>query len=70
MLKGPFLSKDFIGANKDFSTSKIVMMGMPYDGTTTNRPGTRFAPQQIRLESIGIETYSPIFDKDLEDCKF
>lgn len=70
MLKGPFLSKDFIGANKDFHTSKIVMMGMPYDGTTTNRPGTRFAPQQIRLESIGIETYSPIFDKDLEDCKF
>ena len=70
MLKGPFLSKDFIGANEDFNTSYIVMMGMPYDGTTTNRPGTRFAPQQIRLESIGIETYSPIFDKDLEDCKF
>ncbi len=70
ILKGPFLSKDFIGANEDFNTSKIIMMGMPYDGTTTNRPGTRFAPQQIRLESIGIETYSPIFDKDLEDCKF
>lgn len=70
MLKGPFLSKDFIGANNDFQSSKIVMMGMPYDGTTTNRPGTRFAPQQIRLESIGIETYSPIFDKDLENCKF
>ncbi len=69
-LNGPFLSKDFIGANDDFSSSNIIMMGMPYDGTTTNRPGTRFAPQQIRLESIGIETYSPIFDKDLEDCKF
>lgn len=70
ILNGPFLSKDFIGANEDFNSSKIIMMGMPYDGTTTNRPGTRFAPQQIRLESIGIETYSPIFDKDLEDCKF
>ncbi len=70
ILNGPFLSKDFIGANEDFNSSKIVMMGMPYDGTTTNRPGTRFAPQQIRLESIGIETYSPIFDKDLEDCNF
>ena len=70
MLKGPFLSKDFIGANDDFQSSKIIMMGMPFDGTTTNRPGTRFAPQQIRLESIGIETYSPIFDKDLEKCNF
>ncbi len=70
ILNGPFLSKDFIGANEKFETSKIIMMGMPYDGTTTNRPGTRFAPQQIRLESIGIETYSPIFDKDLEDCRF
>lgn len=70
MLKGPFLSKDFIGAVECWHDAKVVMMGMPYDGTVTNRPGTRFAPQQIRLESIGIETYSPIFDKDLEDCKF
>jgi len=69
-LKGPFLSKDFIGACPDFDKSRIVLMGMPYDGTVTNRPGTRFAPQQIRLESIGIETYSPIFDKDMEDCAF
>ena len=70
MLKGPFLSKNFIGAVECWRDAKVVMMGMPYDGTVTNRPGTRFAPQQIRLESIGIETYSPIFDKDLEDCKF
>lgn len=69
-LKGPFLSKDFIGATENYKDSKIVLMGMPYDGTVTNRPGTRFAPQGIRLESIGIETYSPIFDKELEDCLF
>ena len=70
MLKGPFLSKDFIGSCTEFNKAKTVLMGMPFDGTTTNRPGTRFAPQSIRLESIGIETYSPIFDKDLEDCLF
>ncbi len=70
MLKGPFLSKDFIGSCAKFNDAKTVLMGMPFDGTVTNRPGTRFAPQAIRLESIGIETYSPIFDKDLEDCKF
>lgn len=70
MLKGPFLSKDFIGALESFDEAKTVLMGMPFDGTVTNRPGTRFAPQAIRLESIGIETYSPIFDKDLEECGF
>lgn len=70
MLKGPFLSNDFIGSCIEFNDAKTVLMGMPFDGTVTNRPGTRFAPQAIRLESIGIETYSPIFDKDLEDCKF
>ena len=70
MLKGRFLSKDFIGSLNSFAEAKTVLIGMPFDGTTTNRPGTRFAPQAIRLESIGIETYSPIFDKDLEDCRF
>lgn len=70
MLKGPFLSKDFIGANPDYESSKIVMLGMPYDCTCSNRAGTRFGPQAARLESIGIETYSPYFDFDLEDAKF
>ena len=70
MLKGPFLSKDFIGANTDFESSKIVMLGMPYDCTCSNRAGTRFGPQAARLESIGIETYSVYFDKDMEETMF
>lgn len=70
MLKGPFLSKDFIGATSNYDESKIVMLGMPYDCTCSNRPGTRFAPQAARLESIGIETYSVYFDSEMEDLKF
>ncbi len=70
MLKGPFLSKDFIGATNDYNTSKIVMLGMPYDCTCSNRAGTRFGPQAARLESIGIETYSVYFDRDMEDTMF
>lgn len=70
MLKGPFLSKDFIGANPDYETSKIVLIGMPYDCTCSNRAGTRFGPQAARLESIGIETYSPYFDFEMEDASF
>ena len=70
MLSGPFLEKNFIGANVDFDTSKIIMLGMPFDGTCTNRPGARFAPQQIRVESVGIEEYSPYFNTNLSDLNF
>ena len=70
MLKGPFLDKNFIGASGNYDDSNIVLLGMPYDGTCSNRPGTRFAPQQIRVESVGIETYSPYFDLDIADLKF
>ena len=70
MLKGPFLSKDFIGAVSDYDKARIVMLGMPYDCTCSNRAGTRFGPQAARLESIGIETYSVYFDSDMEDLAF
>ncbi|MBQ4647384.1 MAG: agmatinase [Candidatus Gastranaerophilales bacterium] len=70
MLKGPFLSKDFIGANPSYEESKIVMLGMPYDCTCSNRAGTRFGPQAARLESIGIETYSVYFDSEMDDLNF
>lgn len=70
MLKGPFLSKDFIGSIDDYSNAKIVLLGEPYDCTCSNRAGTRFGPQAARLESIGIETYSCYFDKDMIDTSF
>ncbi|WMJ24397.1 agmatinase [Paludicola sp. MB14-C6] len=61
----------FIGCNNEYSESKLVLFGAPFDGTTSYRPGTRFASKAIRSESFGIETYSPYQDKDLEDiCVF
>ena len=70
MLKGPFLDRNWMAQNADYESSDIVMMGLPFDGTVTNRPGSRFAPEQIRLASWGLEEYSPYFDKHLEDCNF
>ncbi len=70
MLTGPFLERNFIGSCNNFNESKIIMLGMPFDGTCTNRPGARFAPQQIRIESIGIEEYSPYFNTNLSDLMF
>ena len=70
MLVGPFLEKKFIGSSDDYNLSDIVLLGMPYDCTCSNRAGARFAPQQIRVESVGIETYSPYFDCDISELNF
>jgi len=60
----------FIACDSDYEDSKIVLFGAGFDGTTSFRAGTRFAPSAIRSESFGIETYSPYQDKDLTDYNF
>lgn len=59
----------FIGCEAGYNESNIVIFGAPFDGTVTFRPGSRFAPSQMRVDSYGLETYSPYLDLDLEDCK-
>lgn len=56
-----------LGCDKNYAESKIVVFGAPFDGTTSYRPGARFAGSAIRNESYSIETYSPYQNKDLED---
>lgn len=64
-------TETFIGCDNEYEESKLVLFGAPFDGTTSYRPGTRFASKVMRSESFGIETYSPYQDKDLEDiCVF
>lgn len=70
MLSGPFLDRNWMGENRDYTSSDIVMLGLPFDGTVSYRSGSRFAPEQIRLASWGLEEYSPYFDKHLQDCNF
>lgn len=65
IIKGP----KFISCETDFEASDIVIFGAPFDGTTSFRPGTRFAPVNIRTDSMGLETYSPYQNVDLEDKK-
>ena len=60
----------FIACDSEYQDSKIVLFGAGFDGTTSFRPGTRFAPAAIRNESFGIETYSPYQDKDMLDYSF
>ena len=60
----------FIGAAENARAAKVILYGAPYDSTTSFRPGTRFGPAAIRSESFGIETYSPLQDRGLEDFPF
>ena len=60
----------FIGCDSEYDSAKIVLIGAGFDGTTSFRPGTRFAPSAIRNESFGIETYSPYQDKDMTDYSY
>ena len=57
----------FIGFDSEYDEAELVLMGIPYDGTVSFRPGTRFAPSEIRNNSYGLEIYSPYFDKELTD---
>lgn len=70
MLRGPFLDRNWMGQNPDYDKSDIIMLGLPFDGTVSYRSGSRFAPEQIRLASWGLEEYSPRFNKFLGDVNF
>jgi len=60
-----FNSYLFIGCDSDYEKSDVVIFGAPYDGTSSFRPGSRFAASRIRIDSYGLETYSPYLDSDL-----
>lgn len=61
--------KTFCGMETPLDEANVIVYGAPFDGTTSFRPGTRFAPEHMRSESWGLETYSPYLDLDLEDYR-
>ncbi len=60
----------FMGAQRTLDDCKIAIFGVPYDGTTSFKPGARFGPSSIREVSHSIETYCPELDLDLEEIQF
>jgi len=58
------------GIKAEYKDAEIVICGVPYDGTCSNKPGTRFGPNELRKEIYGLETYSPYQDKDLKEFSF
>ncbi|MDO5319890.1 MAG: agmatinase [bacterium] len=60
-------TNQFIGCDRPYEDANIVLFGAPYDSTTSFRPGTRFGPNAMRMESFGIETYSMLCNRDIVD---
>ncbi len=62
-------SNVFSGFQKSFEEADYVVLGVPFDVTSTFRTGARFGPNAIRMASLNIETYSFRSGIDLEDLR-
>jgi agmatinase len=60
------MNDNFSGFSKPLDKSRYVIVGVPYDHTSTYRSGSRFAPRAIRDASLNIETYSLKTGVDIE----
>lgn len=59
----------FIGCDASFEEAQYVIYGAPFDGTTSFKPGTRFAAGAVRQDSWTIETWSPYQNRELTELK-
>ncbi|WIF88360.1 agmatinase [Acholeplasma laidlawii] len=59
----------FQSCTSSYDEADVVIYSVPMDATTSFRPGTRFAGNAIRVDSFGVEWYSPYRDADLKDFK-
>ncbi|MBF0290056.1 MAG: agmatinase [SAR324 cluster bacterium] len=64
MPEAPFAPFPF--ENSIFSNT-THLIGFEFDGTACYRKGAKDGPNEIRMNSLGIETYSPYQDLDTED---
>lgn len=72
-MDGGFYVEDlsrFGGFKRDYSESDFVLFGVPFDSTSSYRPGSRFGPSAIRSASANIETWSWRTGLDFEEIKF
>lgn len=59
----------FSGYQKTFDEADYVVLGVPFDVTSTYRTGARFGPTAIREASLNIETYSFRSSIDIEELR-
>jgi len=61
--------KPFGGYSRDFDRARYIVLGFPYDRTSTYRSGSALAPTAIREASANVETYSLRSNIDIEDVE-
>jgi len=52
-------------SNSTLDNAQVIILGLPYDQTSSFLPGSRYGPEFIRICSENIEDYSPYQDKSL-----
>lgn len=62
---GSFMNTTFLEDMRKLDGQDVVIIGAPYDGGTTFRPGTRFGPQAMRRISSLTGGYNPGLGVDL-----
>jgi agmatinase len=62
-------SNIFSGRQTHYEKARYVILGVPFDFTSSYRPGARFAPNAIREASINLETHSFRSEVDVEDLQ-
>lgn len=63
------LRKPTAFGGREWSRDKTIFsfLGAPFDGTSTFKPGSRFAPDSLRIHSRSLELYSPRSGVDMEE---
>ncbi len=59
----------FADADFNFESSHFVIFGVPFDGTSSYRHGSKFAPDEIRKASYNLESYLVEHDFWMRDAK-
>lgn len=59
--------ESFTGLSTPIDEARYVVVGVPFDHTSTYRAGSRFAPRAIREASFNIETFSLRAGVDIEE---
>ena len=64
---GTFMNSEYLEDMRTLDSQDVVILGAPYDGGTTYRPGTRFGPQAMRKMSPQASGYNPGLGIDLHE---
>ena len=57
----------FLSCRAPYPEARIVLFGIPFEGSVNLRTGADHGPHDLRIASDSIETYSPALERDLED---